>query len=98
MLLVFYPYNCTLFSFFFPPKKQHTGQTYQVPLVRSYHFRKEFAICTTTALGWDHEFLTSLGLAFEQNLRGGGGNERENERESKRMKKKSKINQKQLSW
>lgn len=73
MLLAFYPYNCTLFPFFFfsHPKK-HTGQMYQVPLVRSYHFRNEFAICSIAALGSDHEFLTSTGPAFEQNLREGG--------------------------
>lgn len=55
-----------------------------MPLVRSYHFRKESAICSTAALGWDREFLISPGLAFEQNLRGGGGKwEREWEREQK---------------
>lgn len=78
-----------LLSFsFFPspphPPKQHTAQTYQVPLVRNYHLRNEFAIRSIVALGSDHEFLTFTGLACEQNLRGGGGgNEREKEREQK---------------
>jgi len=52
-----------------------------VPLVRSYHFRNEFASCRIAALGSDREFLTSTGLAFEQNLRVGGVEMRETKRE-----------------